>query len=67
MHALALAHLLGIASACVARRQGLVTNAAGAPMVSLEGLTPAEARNGATYLTLMRQNLQALRAELGCT
>ena len=32
----------------------------------IEGLTPSEAAHGATYLTLMRQNLKALRADLGC-
>lgn len=32
----------------------------------IEGLTPAEAKQGLDYLSLMRQNLQALRAELGC-
>jgi zinc transport system substrate-binding protein len=32
----------------------------------IEGLTPAEARSGATYLSLMRRNLTALRQVLGC-
>jgi zinc transport system substrate-binding protein len=32
----------------------------------IEGLTPSEQSHGATYLTLMRQNLQALRKALGC-
>jgi len=32
----------------------------------IEGLTPAEAKQGLDYLSLMRQNLQALRVELGC-
>jgi zinc transport system substrate-binding protein len=32
----------------------------------IEGLTPAEQRQGQTYLTLMRQNLGELRAALGC-
>ena len=32
----------------------------------IEGLTPAEQRAGADYLTLMRQNLRALRGALGC-
>lgn len=32
----------------------------------IEGLTPAEQQRGATYFTLMRQNLSALRAALGC-
>jgi zinc transport system substrate-binding protein len=32
----------------------------------IEGLTPSEASHGVTYLTLMRQNLAALRKELGC-
>jgi len=32
----------------------------------IEGLTPFEQSHGFTYLTLMRQNLQELRAALGC-
>jgi zinc transport system substrate-binding protein len=32
----------------------------------IEGLTPAEASRGVTYLTLMRRNLHALRTALGC-
>ncbi|HVC86335.1 MAG TPA: zinc ABC transporter substrate-binding protein [Gaiellaceae bacterium] len=32
----------------------------------IEGLTPSEAAHGATYLSLMRQNLRALRSDLGC-
>jgi zinc transport system substrate-binding protein len=32
----------------------------------IEGLTPAEAQHGATYLTLMRRNLANLRTALGC-
>jgi len=32
----------------------------------IEGLTPAEQDHGATYLTLMRKNLQELRSALGC-
>jgi zinc transport system substrate-binding protein len=32
----------------------------------IEGLTAAESTNGTTYLTLMRQNLAALRSALGC-
>jgi zinc transport system substrate-binding protein len=32
----------------------------------IEGLTPAEQDEGATYFTLMRQNLAALKAALGC-
>jgi zinc transport system substrate-binding protein len=32
----------------------------------IEGLTPAEAANGATYLTVMHQNLAHLRTALGC-
>jgi zinc transport system substrate-binding protein len=32
----------------------------------IEGLTPAEQRSGATYLTVMRANLAALRKALGC-
>ena len=46
-----------------------VARAAGAKTAVLdpiEGLTPAEAASGATYLTVMRQNLAALRQALGC-
>lgn len=32
----------------------------------IEGLTPSEEKQGSDYVTLMRQNLQALRRELGC-
>jgi len=32
----------------------------------IEGLTPSEADAGATYLSLMRQNLGELRRVLGC-
>ena len=32
----------------------------------IEGLTPGEQKQGFDYLTLMRQNLRALRQELGC-
>jgi hypothetical protein len=32
----------------------------------IEGLTAHEARQGADYFTLMRQNLAALRKGLGC-
>jgi zinc transport system substrate-binding protein len=32
----------------------------------IEGLTPSEQSRGATYLTLMRQNLRELRKALGC-
>jgi ABC-type Zn uptake system ZnuABC Zn-binding protein ZnuA len=32
----------------------------------IEGLTAAEARRGATYFSLMRQNLRELREALGC-
>jgi hypothetical protein len=32
----------------------------------IEGLTPAETAKGATYLTVMRQNLAHLRTALGC-
>ena len=46
----------------IAREDGVGT----AVLDPIEGLTPAEQRAGATYFTLMRQNLQALRAELGC-
>jgi zinc transport system substrate-binding protein len=47
-----------------------VAHAAGAKTAVLdpiEGLTPSEAQHGFTYLTLMRQNLAALRAALGCS
>ncbi len=46
-----------------------VARAAGAKTAVLdpiEGLTPDEARHGATYLTIMRANLRALRLALGC-
>jgi zinc transport system substrate-binding protein len=46
----------------VAREAGATT----AVLDPIEGLTAAEARNGTTYLTLMRQNLAALRSALGC-
>ena len=47
-----------------------VAHAAGAKTAVLdpiEGLTPSESHDGLTYLTLMRQNLEALRAALGCS
>ena len=46
----------------VAREAGVRT----AVLDPIEGLTPAEARSGATYLSLMRRNLVALRQVLGC-
>jgi zinc transport system substrate-binding protein len=46
----------------VAREAGVGT----AVLDPIEGLTPSEASHGATYLTLMRQNLAALRKELEC-
>jgi zinc transport system substrate-binding protein len=46
----------------VAREAGVST----AVLDPIEGLTPSEAAHGVTYLTLMRQNLAALRKELGC-
>jgi zinc transport system substrate-binding protein len=46
----------------VAREVGART----AVLDPIEGLTPAEARSGATYLSLMRRNLTALRQVLGC-
>ena len=46
----------------VAREAGART----AVLDPIEGLTPAEARSGATYLSLMRRNLVALRQVLGC-
>jgi zinc transport system substrate-binding protein len=46
----------------VAREAGVRT----AVLDPIEGLTPSEEKQGADYLTLMRQNLQALRQELGC-
>lgn len=42
------------------------TGATTAVLDPIEGLTPAEARAGDTYLTLMRRNLRELRAVLGC-
>jgi len=32
----------------------------------IEGLTPAEQKRGANYLTLMRRNLATLRKALAC-
>ena len=49
-------------SETVARAAGAET----AVLDPIEGLTPAESRRGDTYLTIMRQNLRALRAALGC-
>jgi zinc transport system substrate-binding protein len=46
----------------VAREAGVGTGV----LDPIEGLTPSEASHGATYLTLMRQNLTALRKELEC-
>jgi zinc transport system substrate-binding protein len=46
----------------VAREAGAST----AVLDPIEGLTPSEAAHGVTYLTLMRQNLAALRKALGC-
>jgi zinc transport system substrate-binding protein len=46
----------------VARDAGVRT----AVLDPIEGLTPQEARDGATYLSLMRRNLAALRQVLGC-
>jgi zinc transport system substrate-binding protein len=46
----------------VARAAGATT----AVLDPIEGLTPSEASRGDTYVTLMRQNLQALRTALGC-
>jgi zinc transport system substrate-binding protein len=46
----------------VARESGAKT----AVLDPIEGLTPSEAAHGFDYLTLMRQNLHALRRELGC-
>jgi zinc transport system substrate-binding protein len=46
----------------VAREVGART----AVLDPIEGLTPSEQAHGATYLTLMRQNLAALRKALAC-
>jgi len=46
----------------VAREAGVRT----AVLDPIEGLTPSEADAGATYLSLMRQNLGELRRVLGC-
>jgi zinc transport system substrate-binding protein len=46
----------------VAREVGVTT----AVLDPIEGLTPSEETHGATYLTLMRRNLAALRKALGC-
>ena len=47
----------------VAREAGVST----AVLDPLEGLTPEQEDAGADYFTVMRQNLAALRAALGCT
>lgn len=46
----------------VAREVGAHT----AVLDPIEGLTPSEQRNGETYLTVMRENLAALRKALAC-
>ena len=46
----------------VAREAGATT----AVLDPIEGLTPAEAERGDTYLSVMRRNLAALREALGC-
>jgi zinc transport system substrate-binding protein len=46
----------------VAREVGAHT----AVLDPIEGLTPSEQRAGDTYLTLMRENLVALRKALAC-
>ena len=46
----------------VAREVGAKT----AVLDPIEGLTPDEQKQGDTYLTLMRQNLAALRRALAC-
>jgi zinc transport system substrate-binding protein len=46
----------------VAREVGATT----AVLDPIEGLTPSEERRGENYLTLMRQNLSALRKALAC-
>jgi zinc transport system substrate-binding protein len=46
----------------VAREVGAKT----AVLDPIEGLTPDEQKQGDTYLTLMRQNLAALRKALAC-
>ena len=42
------------------------THAKTAVLDPIEGLTPAEAKRGEDYFTLMRANLRALRGALGC-
>jgi zinc transport system substrate-binding protein len=46
----------------VAREVGAKTSV----LDPIEGLTPSEQKEGATYLTLMRRDLAALRRALGC-
>ena len=41
-------------------------HAATAVLDPIEGVTPAEAKRGANYFTIMRANLRALRRALGC-
>ena len=47
----------------VAREAGVST----AVLDPLEGLTPEQEEGGGDYFSVMRQNLAALRAALGCT
>ena len=49
-------------AATVAREAGVST----AVLNPLEGLTPEQAESGADYFSVMRENLAALRAALGC-
>ncbi len=46
----------------VARETGAQT----AVLDPIEGLTPAEAKHGEDYFSLMRSNLASLRKALGC-
>ncbi len=55
-----------IAPAAAARALASETGAHLAPLHPLEGLTPAEARAGADYFSIMEDNLRRLRSALEC-
>lgn len=55
-----------IAPAATARALARETGASLIPLQPLEGLTPAEARSGADYFSVMEDNLKRLRSALGC-
>ncbi len=55
-----------IAPAAAARALARETGASLVPLHPLEGLTPAEARAGADYFSVMEENLRRLRSALDC-